>query len=98
MYGGFRRGRDSDIMFNDVVIVEEVWGEGELSIVVVVVVVEGGGGGGGGEVAQRVYAGEGVCVFSAGYGFRVVSLVEGKWGPDHEVGEQEKEGGVHGCF
>lgn len=94
MYGGFRKGRDSDIRFTDAVIVEEVWGEGELRIIVVV----GGGGGGGGEVAQRVYAGEGVCVFPAGYGFRVVSLVEGKWGPDHEVGEQEKEGGVHGCF
>lgn len=93
MYGGFRKGRDSDIRLTDAVIVEEVWGEGELRIIVVV-----GGGGGGGEVAQRVYAGEGVCVFSAGYGFRVVSLVEGKWGPDHEVGEQEKEGGVHGCF
>lgn len=26
-------------------------------------------------------------------------LVEGKWGPDHEVGEKEKEVvGLHGCF
>lgn len=63
-------------------------------IVVVVVVVVGGG-----VVGQRVYVGEGECVCSAGYGFRVASLVEQKWAPDHEVGEQEKEeGGVHGHF